>query len=233
MIPAPLEAVIFDMDGLLLDTEALYRTAIFEACAQVGHIMEDALHRRFIGAPKETSAALLKAHFGADFPLLDYYGHCHAAFERLCVDGVPLKPGARDLLEFLKDRGIPRGLATSSDRRPAEDHLARAGVLELLDILVTRSDVTSGKPHPETFLKAAEGLGANPARCVALEDSHNGVRAASAAGMATIMVPDALQPTEEIRSLCAGIVDSLAQVQRALEMIERTAREAESDPAFG
>jgi len=217
MIPDPLEAVVFDMDGLLLNTEALYRTAIFEACGRVGHEMVDALHLSFIGAPKETSAALLKAHFGPDFPLLDYYRHCRAAFERLCGAGVPLKPGARDLLEFLKDRGVPRGLATSSDREAAEDHLRRAGVLDLLDIVVARTDVSSGKPHPETFLKAAEGLGVAPTRCLALEDSHNGVRAASAAGMATIMVPDMLNPTDEIRALCVGVLRSLSEVQEALE----------------
>jgi HAD superfamily hydrolase (TIGR01509 family) len=216
MIPAPLEAVVFDMDGLLLNTEALYRTAIFEACARVGHEMADALHLSFIGAPKETSAALLKAHFGPDFPLQDYYRHCRAAFERLSGAGVPLKPGARELLIFLKDRGVPRGVATSSERDAAEDHLKRAGVRDLLDVLVARTDVASGKPHPETFLTAAARLGANPARCLALEDSHNGVRAASAAGMATIMVPDMLEPTIEIRALCVGVLESLDQVQEAL-----------------
>lgn len=232
MIPAPLEAVVFDMDGLLLDTEALYRTAIFEACASVGHEMVDALHLSFIGAPKETSAALLKAHFGPDFPLLDYYWHCRRAFERLCSAGVPLKPGARDLLEFLNDRGVPRALATSSEREAAEDHLGRAGVLELLDVLVARTDVASGKPHPETFLRAAERLGANPVRCLALEDSHNGVRAASAAGMATIMVPDMLAPTDEIQALCVGVLENLNQVRNALEEIERD-RAAAVRRAFG
>ncbi|WP_026608131.1 HAD family hydrolase [Methylocapsa acidiphila] len=221
MIPTPLEAVIFDMDGLLLDTEALYRTAIFEACALVGHEMADALHRSFIGTPKETSAALMKAHFGPDFPLQDYYRHCHAAFERLSETGVPLKPGARDLLVFLKERGVPRGVATSSDRAPAEDHLERAGVRDLLDVVVARTDVAVGKPHPETFLAAAGRLGANPTRCLALEDSYNGVRAASAAGMATIMVPDMLAPTDEIRSLCVGVLDSLGQVLDALENTRR------------
>lgn len=217
MIPFPLAAVVFDMDGLLLDTETLYRTALFEACADLGREMADALHLSLVGAPKDAAAALIMAHFGPDFPLLQFDARCKVIFEGLCGEGVGLKPGARDLLAFLKGRGVPRGLATSTARETAEGHLRQAGLFDLLDVLVTRTDVAFGKPHPETYLKAAELLGADPLRCLALEDSHNGVRAASAAGMATIMVPDMLQPTDEIRSLCIGVVGSLEQVQFALE----------------
>jgi beta-phosphoglucomutase-like phosphatase (HAD superfamily) len=86
-------------------------------------------------------------------------------------------------------------------------------------VLVTRTDVTHGKPHPETFLKAAEALNARPANCLALEDSHNGVRAAAAAGMATIMVPDLLAPIPEIEALCVAVLPSLVDVQRRLEAV--------------
>jgi HAD superfamily hydrolase (TIGR01509 family) len=219
MIPSPLEAVVFDMDGLLLDTEAVYRVAIREACAGLGYEMAEPFYLSLIGTPDETSDAMMLAQFGAAFPLRDFHLGCRAQFEGLCREGVPLRPGAEELLRVLVRRGIPRGVATSTSRRTAEDHLARAGIRGQLDVLVTRSDVTHGKPHPESFLKAAAALGAAPARCLALEDSHNGVRAAAAAGMATVMVPDMLPPTEEIRALCVGVVDSLDVIARALEPI--------------
>jgi beta-phosphoglucomutase-like phosphatase (HAD superfamily) len=87
-----------------------------------------------------------------------------------------------------------------------------AAIIDFFAALVTRTDVTHGKPHPESFLKAAAALGVQPSNCLALEDSHNGVRAAAAAGMATVMIPDMLPPTDEMRTLCAGILPSLSDV---------------------
>ena len=104
-------------------------------------------------------------------------------------------------------------VATSTARPKAEAQLKKAGIFHNFDVLVTRSDVAIGKPHPETFLKAATLLGVDPASCLALEDSHNGVRAAAAAGMSTIMVPDLLPPTPEIAGLCVGVLQSLTDVR--------------------
>ncbi|WP_421996197.1 HAD family hydrolase [Roseococcus sp.] len=216
MIPTPLDAVVFDMDGLLLDTEALYRTAIFAACASQGHAMVDHVHLSLIGAPEEVGDAKLMGHFGAGFDLGLYHATSAAHFDALCGLGAPLRPGAREIVAFLKSQGVPLGVATSTARGRAEARLAKAGLLEALDVLVTRSDVTQGKPHPESYLKAAAALGARPSHCLALEDSHNGVRSAAAAGMATIMIPDLLPATEEIAALCAGVLPSLLDVLEAL-----------------
>lgn len=219
MIPHKLEAVIFDMDGVLLDTEPLYRTAIFAACAAQGHAMADHVHLGLIGTPKDLGDAMLLAHFGDGFDIDRYHTACEQHFSGLCNTGIPLRPGVRQLLLYLRREGIPRGVATSTRRAMAEAQLERAGILDFLDVLVTRTDVTSGKPHPETFLKAAEALRAQPANCLALEDSYNGVRAAAAAGMATIMIPDLLSPTAEIEALCVGVLPSLADVQCRLEAL--------------
>src|SRR5690606_38946113 len=115
----------------------------------------------------------------------------------------------------LRARGIPTAVATSSRNPHAEHHLGAAGLLELFDTVVTRDDVVNPKPHPEPYLTAAGRLGVDPGRCLALEDSHSGVRAGHAAGMQTVMVPDLVGPSDEIHALGVFIMDSLAQVQAA------------------
>jgi len=213
MIPNPLRAVIFDMDGLLLDTEVLYRAASFAACAAQGHQMVDHVRHGLIGTPKDSGDSKLIAHFGSTFDLERYHLAFTEHFEGLCATEVPLRPGVMDLLKVLRDAAIPMAIATSAARPRSEDHLKRAGILHNFDVLVTRSDVETGKPHPETFLKAAALLGIDPSNCLALEDSHHGIRAAAAAGMATIMIPDLLHPTPEIASLCVGVLPSLNEVR--------------------
>ncbi|MCW8087754.1 HAD family hydrolase [Sabulicella glaciei] len=217
MIPHPTDAVIFDMDGLLLDTEKLYRKAIAAACAKQGCAMPDQLHLSLIGTPKETGDALLRGSFGDAFDLDAYHAACAHDFDALCKDGVPLRPGAMELLRHLQAKRIPMGVATSTSRDRAVPRLARAGLLPFFGALVTRSDVRNGKPHPETFLAVAAAMGARPCQCLALEDSHNGVRAAAAAGMATVMIPDLLPPTAEIEALCAAVWPSLLDVLRHFE----------------
>lgn len=216
MIPAPLAAVVFDKDGVLLDTETIVRQAMFRGCAELGYAMEDALHLSLIGGAREDTDARLIAHYGDGFPLDAYRERCRVHFEELCRPGVPVKPGARELLRFLKERGIPRAVATSTRRARSEENLRRSGLWEWIDALVCRDDVAFAKPHPESYLRAAELLGQRPVHCLALEDSYNGIRAAHAAGMATIMIPDLLIPKAETTALCVGIVRSLGDVEQAI-----------------
>jgi HAD superfamily hydrolase (TIGR01509 family) len=216
IIPPVLDAVIFDMDGLLLDTEPFYRTAIFAACAAQGHEMVDHVHLSLVGTPKDLGDAKLAAYFGPSFPLEAYHRALSLHFDALCAPGVPLRPGARDLVAYLRGQEVPIGIATSTIRPKAEAHLRAVGLLDQIGALVTRTDVTRGKPDPECYLKAAALLGARPGHCLALEDSHNGVRAAAAAGMATIMIPDQLAATDEMHALCRGVLSSLTAVQERL-----------------
>jgi HAD superfamily hydrolase (TIGR01509 family) len=205
-------AVVFDMDGLLLDTEVIYREVMAIACSELGHDMAVEIHSRLIGVPKDRGAQILLGHFGPDFPVATFHERSTAAFAARCECAVPVKNGALELLQKLHRCRIPAAVATSTHRKAALNHLEKAGLLDFLTTVVTRDDVEHGKPHPESFLTAARRLEVDPQACWALEDSHNGVRAAHAAGMATIMIPDLLKPTEEISELCVAVFPSLVHV---------------------
>jgi len=127
--------------------------------------------------------------------------------------GVALKAGVVELLDQLDASGLPRAVCTSSPHQTVESHLGHHDLLRRFDAVIARGDYAQGKPHPDPFLKAAEALGVAPEHCLALEDSHNGVRAAHAAGMMTIMVPDLLHATEEITALCVRIAQDLHEVR--------------------
>jgi HAD superfamily hydrolase (TIGR01509 family) len=211
----PFEAAIFDMDGTLLDTEALFRTIVFDVCNELGFEMTDAVHLSLVGGSHERTRQLLVDSFGVAFPYGLFDEMCRTNMRQRSHGGVPVKAGAVEFLSELKRRGIPIAVATSSRLPHAQHHLTATGLFELFDTVVTRDDVTHPKPHPEPYLTAANRLGIDPARCIALEDSHAGVRAAHAAGMQTIMVPDLMVPSAEIEALGIFVMESLAHVHLA------------------
>jgi len=212
MIPRPIDAVIFDMDGLLLDSERLYRDAMRAACADRGLSLADGLFERMVGSSWAMCRQMVAEEFGAAFPADDFQRESHLHYDRLGANGIPHRPGVAAILAHLRNAGIPRGVATSTGTTRARAKLEQAGILHLFDVLVGADDVARHKPDPEPYLLAASRLGARPAHCVALEDSHNGVRAAAAAGMATIMIPDMLPSTDETDRLCVATLESLDHV---------------------
>ncbi len=212
-IPA---AIVFDMDGLLFDTEALYQESILVAAADGGHEMTLALFRRMLGCPWHVNRDLLLDHYGAAFPVDDFRSAWHRHFDVMAATRLSLKPGAVELLDTLDELRLPRAIATSSARHSVQHHLAAHDLAARFHEIVAHGDYAAGKPAPDPFLKAAERLGVEPRFCLALEDSHNGVRSASSAGMMTIMVPDLLEPTDEIRGLCTFVVRDLHEVRRLL-----------------
>lgn len=209
--------VIFDMDGLLVDSERLAREALVQT-AGVFAIEPDAeTFTGMIGLPEEGSLSLLRLRYGLDFPAEQYVRETAVACETLVRAGhLALKPGAEELLTLLKRLGIPKALATSSSREKAMRTLTAVQATEWFEAVVTRTDVARGKPSPDLFAKAACELGLPADRCIALEDSYNGVRAAHAAGIRVIMVPDLLPATTEMIALSEAIVGSLSDVHQAL-----------------
>ncbi|KQX38224.1 haloacid dehalogenase [Devosia sp. Root436] len=212
---APFQAVIFDMDGTLLDTESVFKTIVFEVCTELGFAMTDAVHMSMVGSSHERTSQLLIEAYGVTFPYTLFDERCRVIMRERSHAGVPVKPGAREFIGELRERGIPTAVATSSRNPHARHHLGAAGLLDLFETVVTRDDVVNPKPHPEPYLTAARRLGVDPLACLALEDSHSGVRAAHAAGMQTVMVPDLVHPDEAIRALGIAVMESLDHVRLA------------------
>jgi HAD superfamily hydrolase (TIGR01509 family) len=208
------EAVLFDMDGLLLDTERLAMQSLASAATAMGIDAPEPFRHAMIGVPADRCRVLVQERFGPAFPADAYLAEATRRMEGMIDAGaLALKPGVLELLSDLDELGMRRAVATSSGRAKAERHLRQVGVLHRFDNVVTRDDVARGKPHPDLFLRAAAEVGANPTECLVLEDSYNGVRAAHLAGATVVMVPDLLPPTDEMRALCALVVTDLHAVR--------------------
>ncbi len=216
ILPRPPSAVVFDMDGLLFDTEALYLEAFLRASEEGGHGLTPAVFMRTIGGTWPTNQVVLTESYGADFPLDAFRAAWHRHYAVIAQDGVLLKPGALALLDTLDALGLPRAIATSSRHETARGHLTAHALTDRFHAVVAQGDYAASKPAPDPYLLAASRLGVAPSLCLALEDSHNGVRSAFAAGMMTVMVPDLLEATAEIAALCTFVATDLHQVRESV-----------------
>jgi HAD superfamily hydrolase (TIGR01509 family) len=213
MLPYMPAAIVFDMDGLLFDTEALYQEAILVAAAEGGHDVTSGIFSRTVGLPWPQTRSLLLGHFGNAFPADEFVAAWVRHFDVLASTRLSLKPGAIELLDTLEDLRLPRAIATSSAHQTVQRHLTAHDLVGRFHEIVGHGDYECGKPARDPFLKAAERLRVEPGLCLALEDSFSGVRSASSAGMMTVMVPDLLEPTDEIRELCSFVARDLHEVR--------------------
>jgi len=207
-LPRRPRAIVFDLDGTLIDSEALVKEAHFAACASMGVAMSDAQFLALVGMHREANDLQLKAYYGDDFPLENFIAATRA---HVGERAAPLKAGALELMNELDELKLPFGLATSSRRPWVERHFAAHGLTKRFSAVVTRQDCIQGKPHPEPYLNASRLLGAEPGDVLALEDSYAGVTSAHAAGCMTVMVPDLLEATDEMHEL-ALVLTSLNDV---------------------
>ena len=218
-----MKAVVFDMDGVIFDSERLYRKHWMISGAEYGIEEEEmrGLCDLIAGAPKEQNEKLMKSRFGEAF---DYMAFREVTMNRMDAeiqrDGLELKPGVLEMFQYLKDNGYVIGLATSTQKERARRNLKNAGILEVFDEIVYGNMVANGKPKPDIYLKACEQLGVKPEEAIGIEDSINGVKSASAAGLYTIMVVDLVKPTKETGELAHQTYDSMFDVIELLKSWE-------------
>jgi HAD superfamily hydrolase (TIGR01509 family) len=202
------------MAGLLVDSERLERRVWQAAAVEHGVHMSDERFASFIGHPIDECERMLAGYYGASFDVIAYRATCHRHMRAVVdAEGLPLRPGALEWLAFVTELGIPLGVATSSGPALVQERLGSR--LHVFAAVVTRADVVRGKPNPDLYLEAAARLGAEPAACLALEDSPTGARAAIAAAMPVIIVPDMVTPPADIARATAGVYESLDAVRAA------------------
>jgi HAD superfamily hydrolase (TIGR01509 family) len=218
---SPGAGVIFDMDGLMLDTERIARIAWQQATREAGYEMSDALFASLIGRRDRDSTALLHAAFGTDFDYEATHRACNVLYnDYINRNGLPLKPGIHQLLDSFTTRRIPLAVATSTGNPTARLRLEQTGLLRYFSVVVAGNEIAHGKPAPDIYLEAIRRLGIDASASFALEDSPAGVQSAHAAGLRVIMVPDLLPPTPEIEALTWQVAESLHEVRKLFRGVE-------------
>lgn len=210
-------AVIFDMDGLLLDSERPYRDAWLAVSSQKGYPLSESIYLQAVGRDDRDTREIFCTEFGNDFPYDEICADVRAFMDRQTGQGGhALKDGVVDLLEYLAQHSIPCAVATSTMRHKALARLGQANILRYIRDVSGGDEVTKGKPEPDLYLLAAKKLGIAPAQCLVFEDSAPGARAAHKAGMRVIVVPDLMEPPDDVRSFSLDIFSSLRHVRPAI-----------------
>ncbi len=214
------KAAIFDVDGLMLDTEIISYHGWKQACDEYGYTLDDETYHKLIGLIVPDMKPIFEEAFGPGFPLQEAdrkrLKYMDDYFERF---GVGFKPGLQELLDFIDKYDLKKAVATSASRESAMKKLVTGRLVNKFDVIVTGDDVSRGKPAPDIFLAAAEKLNIQPQQGLVFEDSENGVLAAHNANMPVIMVPDVKKPTKQVRALALKVFEDLEKVKPFLEKL--------------
>ncbi len=209
-----IHAVIFDMDGVITDTEKYYYECWPKSFHHFGYTEftpEDALFKRSLN--HEDTYRWARERFGEDIPMDQIRAYNNKSVQTLIEKyGIQAKPGIDELLSYLRKQHIKSAVATATRYDWAMERLGQIGLADAFDTVISAHMVKRGKPHPDVYLYACRQIGEDPGDCIAIEDSPNGITAAYRAGCRTIMVPDLTQPTEDLMPMLYGVADSLDQV---------------------
>lgn len=209
--------VVFDVDGVLFDSERLMHQVWKEVGAEMGWPQPGEDYLEFVGNGRSIIYDKMLSFYGSDFPKEEFLQRCSQRLqEQMEQNGVPLKPGVRTLLDFLQSRGIPMALATSTAMVRTRPRMELAGLTGYFQAMITGDQIQNGKPHPDIYLAACKALDTDPKSTLAVEDSRNGILSASAAGMPVAMVPDMIPPTAELEALLWRCFSSLDELHREL-----------------
>lgn len=220
-----MNTIVFDMDGVLFDTEILCMKSWMAVAEEMGLPDMDKIFPRCIGCNSNDSKRIVMGAYGEDF---DYAGFRERASEwfwrEIEENGLPMKPGVRPLLGWLREQRWNIGLASSTKGASVLHHLEQAGIRDYFSVVVSGDMVEHSKPLPDIYLLACRRLGVEPETAYAIEDSPNGIRSAHRAGMKPLMVPDMLAPDGEMESLSTGIFRDLGEV---LEFLQKNGEETD------
>jgi len=212
------QAAIFDMDGLIFDTESIARLSWKKALENHGYAVSHNFYSEFVGRDLSWRKKILKRRYGESFPFDSVTAQrIEIGDEQEMREGLPMKAGVLDLLNKLSNLGIIIGLATGTSRIRTIRRLTNAGIQQYFTTIVTSEDVAEGKPAPDIFLEVSRRINVAPLQCVVFEDSSVGVKAAFTAGMCAIMVPDIELPSFEITALAYRVLNSLEEVGELLD----------------
>lgn len=211
-----IKAVIFDMDGVLLDSETIsWRT--WEIAAQERNLPDiKKVNALCMGANRADTVAILKEHYGKDFDGYDFLDYCSSLFEKIeFSEGIPLMPYVKETLEYLKSK-YTLALASSTREFKVRRQLKACGIIDYFKTITTGDMVEHSKPYPDIYIKACESINVRAQDCIAIEDSPNGIKSAQSAGLYPIMIPDKIQPDNELISLCYKVLPSLKEIRELL-----------------
>ena len=223
--------IIFDMDGLLLDSERPFRDAWLAESGKLGYALDHAIYSEVVGRTERDSREVFCRHFGNDFPYDEICSRARSFLEQgVARSGHQPKAGAIELLQYLANRSVPCVVATSTALAQARARLQNAKILSYFQEVTGGDEVRHGKPDPDLFLLAAKKQGASPQDCLVLEDSEYGARAAHAAGMPVIVIPDLKEPPADVQRFSLGIYDSLADARATIAQWLDTIETARINP---
>lgn len=215
-----IKAVVFDMDGLMFDTERLTISAWDFAGERLGVGKMGHMVYKTLGLRAEAAKEIFAGEYGSAFTMEELQTLTRQFFNDYCeANGTPVKPGLLELLDYLKKNGYKTGIATSTREISTTQHLSRVGIADCFDAVVCGDMIARGKPEPDIYLEACRRLGVSPAEGMALEDSPNGLTAAWRAGMKAVMIPDLIQPDEALQKILFAKLPSLHEVPALLEKL--------------
>lgn len=212
-----IQAVVFDMDGLMFDSERYVQKSWDIAGERLGYGPLGHNIVNTLGTNLTNRKKYFLEHYGNDFPFDKFLDGYRDAYYELVEDGVPAKKGLHEILKVLREKGLKIGVATSSSEEHAVSNLKREGIFDYFDSVITGNMIEYGKPEPDIYIEACRQLKVNPSKAIALEDAINGIRSAHGAGMNPVMIPDIVQDTSKVDDILFGKCESLLEFAEILQ----------------